>query len=650
MFRPISFLPGCRARHFLDQVAKRAATWRIALAMLAVLAVLAVPPPVARAQSCGFPVAVASGSQKPLKVVADGAGGVYLAFYDSRSGLAEIRVMRLGPDGTPAPGWPADGVLDGRGGDADLAVALDGGVYVCRAHGTGISLQRYSADGTVYPGWPAAGTTVILNTFELGTTVPRVTIDAAGGAYVSWVVRGAFPGGHTRMMRFNGAGESAWTWSGDGSNEPPGYHVFPDGAGNVLMVHWFTYYNSIDVFKIQSNGAWTRLSMTNWALYCMAQGQRAVSNGANGALITWFQHCPNTNFAAQVGPSGAILPGWGPSKVIANSASNSLLAAPDGAGGALFAWFDGATSQLKITRYDASGAVAAGWTAAGRPLGSVNSGSGLSIVSDGAGGAFAVWPRPEASGLETIMRQHVLGDGTLAPGHDEGGEELCLVDLDNNSLVLTATSSGRAFVLWGDKRNTPAPDLYGAHLLPDGFTATELIRTHADASPGRVSVVWETRSASRASYSVERSAAGGAWESMGSVVAASDGRIAWEDAAVRAGARYGYRLREAGASTPWTATEIWVDVPRALRLAIEALTLDPSGGALSLTIALPEAGAMIDVYDVTGRQVMRETLADLPSGRHEVQVIGEARLGPGVYLARLRQHANQAVRRFVHAP
>ena len=78
--------------------------------------------------------------------------------------------------------------------------------------------------------------------------------------------------------------------------------------------------------------------------------------------------------------------------------------------------------------------------------------------------------------------------------------------------------------------------------------------------------------------------------------------------------------------------------PRPLRLAAAP---NPSAGALSFTLDLPEAGDVnVDVFDVSGRRVSRVMAGRLPAGRNTLAWAGRSDDGrvvaPGVYLARMQ--------------
>ena len=110
----------------------------------------------------GVPVVVQSGSQDQTVAVADGLGGMLVAWRDARSDAGDIYVQRLGPAGEAQ--WTGDGVAlcvasgaqlqpaivcDGRGGAIvawqDERVDANGDVYAQRIDATGV--VRWSAGG-----------------------------------------------------------------------------------------------------------------------------------------------------------------------------------------------------------------------------------------------------------------------------------------------------------------------------------------------------------------------------------------------------------------------------------------------------------------------------------------------------------------------
>jgi hypothetical protein len=604
---------------------------------------------------CGFPVAVEAERQSTPVIVPDGAGGTYVAWADTRSGARAAYITRLDPSGDPAFGWPVNGLsLGATGLGPSLALNVDGGALVVATQGGKIIVHRLTPTGDIHAGWPASGAVAHDYMATVGLTEIDVANDGSGGAYVGWSIFGrtwrAY--GYSRIQRVSAAGVPMWAdalWTID-REEPSSLWLFPNGAGAAQVANFFPFYSAeVYAFMVQPTGSAspTRYLHTMPNLSCLAHGATAVSNGSGGMLVLWQQFCTPAIHAVQLDASGAFVPGWGPSKLIASAdGSAAACIAPDGSGGALSAWIDPA-GLPRMVRHDAAGALAPGWPADGRLL-STRPVSYVEIAPDGSGGAFAAWYRKESDNTWTLVGQHALADGSLSDGYGADGKSLC-TQAEPQPLALTAASPGRATGIRTDGPSTNR-DLYGFHLQPDGVTSTRLVAVRSNIASGRVTVVWETSGDDvRQRFDVERSRNGTAWNAVGTQALDRDGRLVYDDADVLAGTRYGYRLREVGAAEPWSATEVWVDVPARTALAIRGAGTGASGSSLELTVALASRGAALALFDVTGRRLFDQDL-DLDAGEHQVEISLPVRLRAGLYLTEIRQGDARAVRRFVHAP
>ena len=185
-----------------------------------------------------------------LRAVPDGVGGAYvltrtcdawapgLRCYE----VGEIRLQHVTAQGSPAPGWPANGLVlpcrkgaipeelvdifpDGAGGIT--AVWLDGTVW----NGTfPIMAQRFGADGT--PQWPGglAGLNILTSPYR--HLAMRAAGDGAGGFVVvaSRYVSSTSQRRELVASRVTGAGGLAW--------DPAGKLVFvmPNHSANIQGV------------------------------------------------------------------------------------------------------------------------------------------------------------------------------------------------------------------------------------------------------------------------------------------------------------------------------------------------------------------------------------------------------------------------------
>src|SRR5262249_33535481 len=172
---------------------------RARLALLsACFLLVATPPP----GWCAWPhdpyqnlqVAPTSTHQVSPSVASDAAGGAYIAWEDDRVPGCAIYVQRVTASGATAPGWPATGrAVCTATGDQVLPVAIAdgaGGViiawtdYRAGAANADVYASRVTAAGTIAPGWPANGRQLISN--NNNDHDPVIASDGARGAYVFW--------------------------------------------------------------------------------------------------------------------------------------------------------------------------------------------------------------------------------------------------------------------------------------------------------------------------------------------------------------------------------------------------------------------------------------------------------------------------------
>jgi len=121
----------------------------------------------------GIPVCAEAGYRWNLKSArADNGGGMYLVWTDDRPGTIRAFALRLLPDGTPAPGWPASGLQVSTLTAASLGPVVSdgaGGIYVTFGSGLGVPVvSRLDGNGTVHPGWPANGVPLAATPFTGG--------------------------------------------------------------------------------------------------------------------------------------------------------------------------------------------------------------------------------------------------------------------------------------------------------------------------------------------------------------------------------------------------------------------------------------------------------------------------------------------------
>ncbi len=583
----------------------------------------------------GLPLCTAPGPQFRNKgsLVADGAGGVLATWYDRRSGTNDdIYLQRMTASGSPAPGWPVDGVrvTDLPLSEKDPVVESDGAGgafvawqdtrdYVYPTNPYDIYAMHLLADGTRAPGWPVNGLPV--STGPLSDGAPRLLADGVGGVLIAW--RYETPSGvEFRALRLTSAGEVAPGWISGGKV----VCTAPGGRGNLHL----------------------------------------VSDGAGGAYLAWDDYRtapPGTTpdylalyadiYAQRFTGTGDVFPGWPSGGLPLCTQPNTqwdVNLAADGVGGCFVAWvdyraYDPNYSDVFAVRVNGDGTLALGWTPQGTRA-STAEGFQLTtkVVADGAGGVYLLIK--DFAGTYQLAAQHLTGAGQLAPGWPAQGLRLVDVGQQDEQQAIS-DGMGGAIVTWSDSRASGNVDIWAQRIGVDGPVPVLVSLASAEAEAGLVRLTWYSGGDASLVFDVERRTESGEWERLASVRADGSGTLRYEDRAVTSGTRYAYRLSyRDGAEIAYTA-ETWVTVP-APRFALRGLTPNPSAGDPVVAFSLAsDAPASLEVFDLHGRLVLSHEVGAPGPGAHSVRLEGRGRLPAGIYTVRLRQGARFASARAV---
>ena len=189
-----------------------------------------------------------------------------------------------------------------------------------------------------------------------------------------------------------------------------------------------------------------------------------------------------------------------------------------------------------------------------------------------------------------------------------------------------------------------------SHHLHDASTPTLLALIAADAQPDRVRLRWYGGANQSMQATLYRRTAATPWELLAVLIDDASGVLSYEDRAVHAGLRYGYRLGYVEGATEVFTPETWVEVPATFRFALAVPQPNPAvSGHLSVSFSLPDAvPARMEVYDLGGRRVWSHSLSAEP-GSHVLDVPAAGCWAAGVYWLRLAQGLHTATVKFVLA-
>ena len=451
----------------------------------------------------GVRVASADSAQLEPRIVPDGSGGAIIAWEDKRGGPFLAYAQRLEADGSMAPGWPAGGVLlPNRGlSQANLTAIADnaGGAYVASDDNgfTGAVLVHHlGADGAPATGWPPAAVALQIAPYgapggSQGAFLPALLADGAGGVFVSRTYRDRLYQS-IALTRLTATGDFAPGWnSGAFAGLAGGPWEYPsllcsDGEGGVYVTFQENHVPPrilIGRFDGAGGGLLAARALSSTGLGQTAPG--LVSDGGTGAIVVWEDHrngAFDQVYAQRILSDGAVAPGWPvdglnicafptepgrPSDFVFPGPISSVVS--DGAGGAYVSWTDyrSGDGDIYALHVLGNGLIATGWPGNGL---AVFTASGAqerpSIASDGSGGMIVTWQDRRNASDYNVYAQHVLADGTIAPGWSTGGLALCTAAGDQVAPVVATDAAGNALFAWADGR-ADASNIYAGRVAAD---------------------------------------------------------------------------------------------------------------------------------------------------------------------------------------
>ncbi|MFI5371617.1 MAG: FlgD immunoglobulin-like domain containing protein [Candidatus Eisenbacteria bacterium] len=337
--------------------------------------------------SNGIGISTATGSQYLPMAVSDGAGGGIIVWQDGRHGTGnyDIYAQRVDGDGNllwaPA-GIPVCTATDNQINPTIVADGAGGAFIAWQDYRKGseydIYVQHLTADGSVFadPHWVTDGLGVCVA--SKSQFYPVLASDGAGGVFVAWQDFRSNTDNHIFAQHLSGAGVVATGWPVDGSPVCQAQYsqYFPvvagDGAGGVFVA-WQDYRsgttNHIYAQHLTAgNSSWVADGIPVSTAINGQFSPEIVSDGLGGAFITWYDSrngATNDIFAHQVNRGGMLNPSWdkdGLAVCLAPNTQQFPVLATSNAGTTVISWQDlrsgGLTTAAIFAQQAASGAVA----------------------------------------------------------------------------------------------------------------------------------------------------------------------------------------------------------------------------------------------------------------------------------------------------
>jgi hypothetical protein len=362
----------------------------------------------------GVTVCAANLDQIDARLVPDGAGGAFIAWTDYRNGTTnwDVYMQRISPDGQPL--WAADGIA------------------VC----AGPSLQY----------------------------APEIAPDDSGGVIAAWLDAGG-----VYAQRISGEGEALWDSSGvviSGGNNTR-LQILGDGSGGAIIVR-----EEADLYAQRVSRGGIVQWKVNGVTVCNAGGYQSrpqlVSDGAGGAIITWmdFRMFVWDIFAQRISAGGAAM--WAPNGIVICAAENDQIVpciVSDGSGGAIISWVDGRSGELDIYARAVNAVGAYPWPGGTIPVCTAPfAQQEVEMVPDGAGGAIIEWTDGR-TGVNDIYCQRMSAAGAAL--WTSGGISACAESGDQDEPRIVSDGYGGAIAVWRDARIGSA-DIYAQRIRFNG--------------------------------------------------------------------------------------------------------------------------------------------------------------------------------------
>lgn len=627
-------------------------------------------------------------------VCGDGNGGAFvLAHYFGDYPVIDVVLARLTANGEVRAGWPTDGiVIDGRRqADDPVAACLNrDGSVTCSVFAAGATdfnyfSTRYAGDGHVIAGWDAATHLVTTNA---GYPRQSQILAMPDGSNLFATALG-FNGADIWLSRFDASGlpSAGWTAAGHEVAAGSGYQdlgtppsLFVDGADGAWLVFDSESPDGTDSDVNLQHVDGLGNPVPGWPIY-----------GRSVTPVPGRQVTP----AFLRNPDGTMFVAW--------SDARSGFGLPDPQ---VVEYYD-----IYLQRFTADGSVSAGWPEGGLPI-CIWPGAqgGISLTTDGQGGAYVSWGFGGGPRGDTFHVQHVRSDATLAPGWPEGGQrpfaaggrvveyDVCSdqrggifaaahlsssfaeyvwvqhmtgegsfdwpsgylgLNVVDPSLPgpypqsqgqprLVPSFPGNAIVFWNDYRDGFA-ETYASLLSTGGVVATAASLVDQIAAADHVALTWRVSDGAGVTATIERRAGSEAWVPLGTALPDGTGIVRYDDRTVTPGAHYTYRLAWGKGADVVHSSETEIVVPLAFRFALTGATPNPSPRAnLRVAFSLAARGAArLELFDAQGRNVATRDVTSERPGVHTVALDQARSLGAGLYWARLTQGAKQATARVV---
>jgi len=423
----------------------------------------------------------AAGDQSDLVAVSDGAGGVYAAWSDPRSGNYDVYLQHLDASGEPASGYPFDGLLvgDGVGNQLGPKLALDtnGSCWLVWKDADGsVVLRRRNVPAVVAPGFVPGGEAV--TPFVTAGAIAAITVSQPGIPMIAY----ATPNSATVKLVKSVGGPNdpqSLTLGGIDASYVGSLCIVPDGAGGAF-VSWARSKPGVLDLALQHVVPGVDLIPeiapgwpVNGGVLCDATGvQEAatiVSDGEGGVIGAWADRRSGNSdiYLGRITASGATHSNW-PANGLAVCAATGTQGVPrlvrSGPGNVLVAWEDSRTVNTDIyaAGWSTTGMRDPGWPVNGGAVSSAASIQLTPVIAPSTDGSiYLAWATLQGGAAFDIAVARASSHGGSTP--TPNGQLVSTAINDQVGPEIVPGTANDAIVLWQDFRDGGA-DLYAQRI------------------------------------------------------------------------------------------------------------------------------------------------------------------------------------------
>ena len=315
--------------------------------------------------SGGISIAGAAGNQYVPVAVSDGSGGAIVVWQDGRLGAGNYDIYAQRVDGDGNRLWASAGVpvCVATNNQISPTIIADGagGAFIAwqdyrKGSEFDIYAQHINASGAVVSGgrWVANGLGICTATNS--QFYPTLASDGAGGAYLVWQDFRSGTDNHIFAQRVTGAGDVATSWPANGTAVCQAQYsqyspvVAGDGSRGAFIA-WQDYRSGTtnDIFAQYLTAANVELVDDGVPVSQAGNGQfspQIVNDGQNGAFVTWYDSrsgSTNDIYIQRIDNLGRKYSGWDPNGLAVCLATNTQqfpVVTTSSPGSAILTWQD----------------------------------------------------------------------------------------------------------------------------------------------------------------------------------------------------------------------------------------------------------------------------------------------------------------------